>query len=253
MKQIISEELWQVIKNCIPGKKSKVGRPHSDYRRVLNGIGYVLRNGIYWHMIPEEFGKPSTIHGIFMRWTRAGVFEAMHKQIMSIYTTKNGENNWYAIDASCKKAPFAHKKFSGNNPTDRSKKGIKQGLIVDRRGIPVALSLVPANVYDLKLLEPMIQDWNQQKNIRILAADAAFDAYQLRALCKAKNIALIAATNPRRNKTLCKTKVPYRWVIERTFGWLSWYRGLKICWAKLLESHLSFFQLACTIQTFRSL
>ncbi len=253
MKQIISDELWQVIQNCIPVKTTKVGRPHSDYRQVLNGIAYVLRNGIYWHMMPTEFGKPSTIHGIFMKWTRAGVFNAIYKRICKAYRIKNNENNWYAIDTSSKKAPFANKKFSGNNPTDRRKKGIKQGLIVDRKGIPVTLLLAPANVYDLNLLEPMLQDWEWEEIIRILAADAAFDAKKLRAICKAKNIALMAVTNPRRNKKLQKTKVPYRWVVERTIGWLSWYRGLKTCWAKLLESHMSFLQLACSIQTFRFL
>ena len=73
MKQIITDELWHVIQNCIPTQKTKVGRPHTDYRQALNGIAYVLRNGIYWHHMPKEFGKPSTIHGIFMKWTRAGI------------------------------------------------------------------------------------------------------------------------------------------------------------------------------------
>jgi transposase len=253
MKQIISDELWHVIQNCIPVRKSKVGRPHTDCRQVLNGIAYVLRNGIYWHHMPKEFGKPSTIHGIFMKWTRAGIFEAMYNQIRSAYQIQSSDNNWYAIDTSSKKAPFANTKFAGNNPTDRSKKGIKQGFIVDRKGIPVMLLLAPANIHDSNLLEPLLQEWAWQEVIRILAADAAFDVKKLRTLCKKKNIALIAVTNPRRNKKLQKTKVPYRWVVERTIGWLSWYRGLKTCWAKLLESHLSFLQLACSIQTFRSL
>ena len=253
MKQIISDELWQVIQNCIPTKKSKVGRPHTDPRQALNGIVYVLRNGIYWHMMPAEFGKPSTIHGIFMKWTRAGVFKAIYNQIRAAYQIKNSDNNWYAMDTSSKKAPFAYKKFSGNNPTDRRKKGIKQGFIVDRKGMPIMLLLAPANVHDSELLEPMLQSWKWQEIIRILAADAAFDVKKLRAYCKEKNIALLAVTNPRRNKKLQKTKVPYRWIVERTIGWLSWYRGLKTCWAKLFESHMSFLQLACSIQIFRFL
>lgn len=253
MKQIITDELWHVIQNCIPTQKTKVGRPHTDYRQALNGIAYVLRNGIYWHHMPKEFGKPSTIHGIFMKWTRAGIFTAIYNQIRSAYQAKNIDNNWYAIDTSSKKAPFANAKFAGNNPTDRRKKGIKQGFVVDRKGMPVMLLLAPANVYDSTLLEPLLEEWEWQEVIRIVAADAAFDVKKLRAFCKKKNIALMAVTNPRRNKKLRKTKIPYRWVIERTIGWLSWYRGIKTCWAKLLESHLSFLQLACSIQIFRSL
>jgi putative transposase len=251
MKTIITEELWLVIQNCIPKKSTKRGRPHSDYRKVFDGIVYVLKNGICWHNMPSEFGKPSTIHGVFMQLTRAGVFNKIYEAIRTTYQEKTSENNWYAIDSSSKKAPFAN--FSGNNPTDRKKKGIKQAIIVDRSGIPVELFLTSANVHDSQILKPMLQDWQAQERVRILTGDAAFDAEDLRSFSKEKNIALITVHNPRGKKNDQKTKVPYRWVVERTIGWLSWYRGLKICWAKLLESHMSFLQLACSIQIIKSL
>jgi transposase len=251
MKEIITDIFWKEIKQFIPKKKTKVGRPEVCPKKVLKGIAYVLKNAIIWAYMPSEFGKPSTIHGKFMKWSRMGIFDKIMMHLKSKYKTNNEENNWYAIDTSLKKAPFA--KCGGKNPTDRAKRGIKQVIIVDRKGAPIDVALASANRHDSNLLMPLFENYKSDEKVRILAADSAFDSKNLRIFCKEKNIALLASTNPRRNKNIHPIAISHRWVVERTFGWFSWYRGLKICWAKLLISHLSFLQLAASIQLFRML
>ena len=160
----------------------------------------------------------------------------------------NEQTIWYAIDSSCKKAPFI--KDGGKNPTDRAKNG-KQVIVVDRKGAALVSLVAPANVHDSKLLIPFIEKIaDQDGKILILAADSAFDAKQLRKLCAKHNIALITPSNPRRNKNGHVSRVLHRWIVERTFGWLSWYRGLKICWAKSRQSHLAFLNFAIAIRLF---
>jgi len=88
----------------------------------------------------------------------------------------------------------------------------------------------------------------QDGKILILAADSAFDVTRLRKLCAARNIELITSSNPRRNNNTPVTHVLHRWLVERAFGWLSWYRGIKICWAKSRQSHLAFLNLVIAIQ-----
>ena len=109
----------------------------------------------------------------------------------------------------------------------------------------------PANRHDSKLLNPVIDMMRKSKQIRIIAADSAFDVKKLYALCKEKNIALVASPNKRRKKEIHKFNVPYRWIVEQTFGILSWFRGIKICWAKTREASLSFLQIACSLRLFR--
>jgi hypothetical protein len=46
--------------------------------------------------------------------------------------------------------------LTGPNPTDRAKPGSKYHLLVDRRGIPLAVGLSAANTHDSMLLEPMV-------------------------------------------------------------------------------------------------
>lgn len=66
-----------------------------------------------------------------------------------------------------------------------------------------------------------------------------------------KNIALVASINPRRRKNMHKFHAPCRWIVEQTFGILTWYRGIKNCWGKTLESNLAFLQIACSLRLFK--
>jgi transposase len=59
----IPDELWAEIKNILPKEKplKTVGsRPIIRYRKVIDGILYVLRTlGCQWKMLPKEYGSGS--------------------------------------------------------------------------------------------------------------------------------------------------------------------------------------------------
>jgi transposase len=63
----IPDELWDEIKKVLPKEKSSktVGRSIVPYRKVLDGILYVLRTECQWKMLPKEHGSGSTIHRRF--------------------------------------------------------------------------------------------------------------------------------------------------------------------------------------------
>ncbi|HEX5186180.1 MAG TPA: transposase [Nitrososphaeraceae archaeon] len=50
------DELWNEIKNILPDEKpdNTIGRPVVLYRKVLDGIMFVLRTGCQWKMLPKE-------------------------------------------------------------------------------------------------------------------------------------------------------------------------------------------------------
>jgi putative transposase len=247
--KFIPNHLWSELKNLLPQKNTSVGRPEYDNQITMNAILYVLHTGIQWNMLPEKYGCHTTIHGKFMKWCRLGIFKKMMTKAREYYRKRNRKNNWYAFDTISRKAPFAN--FSGKNPTDRAKRGVKYGILVDRKGAPLFINVTPANMHDSKLLEPIIRQMKKSKKIKIIAADSAFDVKKLYSSSKEKNIALIASFNPRRKKDVHKFNVPHRWIVEQTFGILSWYRGLKICWNKTLESTIAFIEIACSHRLFK--
>ena len=58
----IPDKLWNEIRLVLPPEKSNntIGRPVIPYRKVLDGILYVLITGCQWKMLPKEYGSGST-------------------------------------------------------------------------------------------------------------------------------------------------------------------------------------------------
>ncbi|MBV9178356.1 MAG: transposase [Nitrososphaeraceae archaeon] len=53
------DELWDEIKLLLPPEKANktIGRPAIPFRKVLDGIVYILRTGCQWKMLPKEYGS----------------------------------------------------------------------------------------------------------------------------------------------------------------------------------------------------
>jgi transposase len=58
MRRLVEDGLWELVEPLLPPEpdKSWGGRPRVPDTVALEGIVYVLRSGIPWRMLPEEFG-----------------------------------------------------------------------------------------------------------------------------------------------------------------------------------------------------
>jgi len=87
MQALVTDELWRQFEPLIPKhrKSRKGGRPRKDDRACLEGIVYILRGGIAWHLFPRtEFGiGKSTCFDRFTEWSKAGVFAEAHKELLN--------------------------------------------------------------------------------------------------------------------------------------------------------------------------
>ncbi len=83
------------------------GRPVIPYRKVLDGIIYVLRTGYQWKMLPKEHGSGSTCHRRFQEWDRLDIFKKKWIRLLKIYDYTNGIN-WtsQSIDSISVKSPL---------------------------------------------------------------------------------------------------------------------------------------------------
>ena len=72
----LSDGEWEVIKLLLP-PRSRVGRPRSDDRIVLNGILYVLVTGCRWMDMPTRYGSYKTAWSRLKRWQDEGVWDGI--------------------------------------------------------------------------------------------------------------------------------------------------------------------------------
>ena len=77
------------------------------FRRVLDGILYVLRTGCQWKMLPKEYGSGSTCHRRFQEWVSKRVFEKVWIRLLEIYDNiRSIEWEWQSLDSVSVKAPL---------------------------------------------------------------------------------------------------------------------------------------------------
>jgi transposase len=82
----IPDDLWDEIKLLLP----TIGRPVIPFRKVLDGIVYILRTGCQWKMLPKEYGSGSTCHRRFQEWTVSKVFQKLWVRLLKVYDDLRG-------------------------------------------------------------------------------------------------------------------------------------------------------------------
>jgi len=157
---LVSNSLWKRVTPLLPGARVKnrhrqyAGRKPSDPRRVLNGIVFVLRTGVPWEHLPATSEWPSghTCLRCLRRWQRARVWKRLLVELLSELARK-GKIDWRraVVDSASVRAPHGGRD-TGPSPVDRRKCGSKHHVIVEAKGVPLAMVLTAANRNDITQL-----------------------------------------------------------------------------------------------------
>jgi IS5 family transposase len=124
--------------------------------------------------------------------------------------------------------------------------------VVDRRGIPLAVTLSAANVHDSKMLEATIDaiepirrpQGRPRKRPSKLDADKGYDFPRCRQALRDRSITPRIA---RRGVESSKKLGRHRWVVERTLSWLNRQRRLKVRYERRDDIHQAFLHLGCAL------
>jgi len=134
------------------------------------------------------------------------------------------------------------------NPTDRAKLGSKRHVICDGRGVPLAVQLTGANRNDsqqaLALVDaiPLLQGERGRPRHRpdCVIGDRGYDSQAIRHGLRNRRITpWLAKRNTEHGSGLGRR----RWVIERTFAWLSQSRRLRVRYEKRADIDEAFLSL----------
>ena len=144
-------------------------------------------------------------------------------------------------------------------------KGTKWMLLVDGAGTPLGAYLDSASPAEVRLLGKTLATVAVTRSHRPgrprcypdrLVADRAYDSNPLRRWLVARGIEpIIPAQSQHLNAThqdgRKMRRYRRRWIIERTFAWLGWFRRLLVRHERLVETYFGFFHVACLVLTLR--
>jgi transposase len=257
-KQLVSDELWQLIEPLLPPEKPRrwrfPGRKPLDRRKVLSGIIFVLKTGINWDDLPTElgWGCGRTCRETLTAWQGAGVWQQLHELLLA-KLQEAGQIDWSRalVDSASVKAPKGGAE-TGPSPTDRRKKGSKHHLITDAKGIPLAVRLTGANRHDVTQLIPLVdaipavrgRRGRPRRRPKRVQADRAYDSEEKRRALQQRKIKPVLA---RRRTEHGSGLGVYRWFVERTLSWEHQFRRLGIRWDRRPETHMAWMFLASSL------
>lgn len=249
----LTEWQWELLDYLLPPAKS-TGRPRSvDLRAVVNAILYLLRTGCAWSLLPQEYPPYSTVYYYFRQWRDDGSWIRIHNHLVA----------WVRISADRYPSASAASLDSQSVPTtvmvnqavgyDATKKlkGRKRFTLVDTLGLLLGVQVVSADTPERAGAKQLLQRVHQQpcchqRLVRIWV-DGGFSGFEFMQWVM-DAFRWIVETVLRPEGASGFVLLPKRWTVERTYGWLHWYRRLNVDYERRHESsealiHIAMIQL----------
>ena len=236
-----SDDEWALLAPLLPVPACRAaagGRPEAHCRRtVMDALRYVIHNGCVWRALPVDFPPWRTVYGYYRRWNASGVTIAVHDALRGQARQAAGreaEPTAAVIDSQSVRAAATAPKASRGWDNAKKVNGRKRHIAVDAMGLVLAVVITAASVQDRDGARPLL--WNLHRacrRVRLIWADAAYTG-KLTAWAAALKITVQVVA--RREQHLFEV-LPRRWVVERTFAWISKHRRTVRDYEHLPASH----------------
>src|SRR4051812_28394717 len=192
-----------------------------------------------WRTIGLLTGIPfTTMYSCFARWNRLGLWKGLVVDLLRRWRVACGDKSnpsvLVADSRSCRSSPTC-----GNRGSDGGKKvkGIKINILVDKHGFPLAVAISTANVHDCVGIIPALKEASTSGFRGKLLGDTAYQGENLKTTGQDLGIEVETKVWGAKGKFV-PTEI--RWVVERSFAWLSRYRRLNTIFDRTDASLIAF-------------
>lgn len=251
----LSDRQWEKLKYILPKARKQQGqrgRNPIELRLVLNAVLYVIKSGCSWRMLPKDYPCWQTVYGYFNEWSKKGIWQQINLQLVKQIRCKQGRYKYPSaaiVDSQSSKTTQIGGQARGYDAA-KMIKGRKRFILVDILGLILAVKVVAADVSAkagamllLTHIKACKQLYKLCKKIELVWADQGYSGDDLYDWVwqMFKWIWRIV----RRSDQLEGFKIlPKRWIVERTFAWLSFSRRLSKDYERLTRNSESVIYIA---------
>lgn len=242
----LTDSQWHHIKDFFPAPK-QTGRPRKvEFRRVVNGVLYLVFTGCQWRFLPKEYGKWQTVYYYFARWQGNGTWLRIHDSLRARLRQKKRRHK-HPTAGSLDSQSVKTTAVPSSRGFDAGKKiqGRKRHILVDTLGLMMAVLVTTACVQDRDGLKKLLRvPGVHRKKLRKIWVDGGYRGEVIEWVKARFRYCLEVVL--RSDKKQGFVVLPKRWIVERTFAWLSNHRRLSKDYERFTQTSETMMRLAMT-------
>lgn len=238
----LTDSQWEIIEKMLEDQRP---RKH-DLRVILNAILWITRTGTQWRNLESKYPPWQSVYYYFRKWSKTGLWDQLLEALVKKERKRQDRGEYptrVAIDSQSVKISCLIDQNTYGIDGAKKVNGRKRHIAVDSLGLLLGIYVSPANVHDSQAgLDVLweLEPWTE--NMKLIIGDTAYGG-EFKKMAKA---AYQCEVDTSKKPASRKGFIPQngRWQVERSFGWLNFFRRLSRDFEKTALSAKSFVQLA---------
>jgi transposase len=224
----VTDDEWMFVAPYLTLMSENAPQREHDLREVFNGMRWIVRTGSPWRYMPNDLPPWEAVYQQSQRWLAAGVFEAMTqdlRRILRLLAGRDEEPSAAIFDSRTLQSTPESGKRAGYDGAKR-KKGSKVHMAVDTLGHLLSLHVTAADQQDRDQVGKLAKEVQKEtgKSVELAYVDQGYTGEKPAEAAKTQKIELSVVKLPEAKRGF--VLLPRRWVVERSFAWLTRFRRL---------------------------
>jgi len=245
----VSDDEWSFVAPYLTLMTEDAPQREHSLREVFNGLRWIVRTGAQWRMMPHDLPPWAAVYQQTQRWLKAGVFEAIVNDLRVLLRLAQGRNEQPSASIFDSRTLQSSPESGHRAGYDGAKrrKGSKVHLAVDTLGNLLALHITPADEQDraqVGELAAAVQEVTGH-HVELAFVDQGYTGDEPAQAAQEQGIRLEVIKLPQAKRGF--VLLPRRWVVERSFAWMTRFRRLARDFERLPETLAGLHLLAFTV------
>lgn len=234
----VSDEEWAFVVPYLTLCREDAPQRRHELREVFNAVRWLVRTGAQWRLMPNHFPPWPACYQQTQRWIKAGVFEAMVQDLrvfIRLGEDRAPDPTAVIIDARTLQSTPESGHRAGYDGHKR-KKGSKLHMVVDTLGTLLTLKVTAANEQERAQVADLAAEVQALTSgeVEICFADQGYTGDEPRQVAAELGMQLEIIKLPEAKRGF--VLLPRRWVVERSFAWMTRFRRLARDFERLPET-----------------
>ena len=224
----VSDEEWAFVAPYLALCREDAPQRRHDLREVFNAARWMVKTGTQWRYMPNHFPPWAAVYQQTQRWIAAGVFEAMVHDLRALLRLGEGrapDPTAVVIDGrTLQSTPESGARASYDG--HKRRKGSKLHMVVDTLGHLLTLTVTPAGEQERAQVGELLTEVQAVTSgeVELAYVDQGYTGETPAMAAAEQGILLQVVRLPEAKRGF--VLLPRRWVVERSFAWLTRFRRL---------------------------